>query len=625
MRRKLLSQKIQLQLDPVLARMSTHARQAFLMVAMAAPVLFWHVLASPAPVDFLSRFYLWTIPSYYLALGSLVFVVTLPLCLHWSSRLVWASLMWICLGFLIANLAVFNLYGFHVDLLMLEMFFLDFRGFGLPTPLLVLAVLVLVVLSCLVWFVFKVSGTTSRFKRQLNVATCSVLALGWGLMILNQSIHAWALVYQQSSITRYTPLFPLYLPVESDKSVHQAVRWLPGLQPEQGSREQDNVFVSLPNQGTGAIYYPRVPLRCANEQPKSIVLIILESWQAETLNESVMPQISSLANQSLFFRQHISSGSVTTGGLFGLMYGLHPSYYGAFRSQADRVPALLTSVAVEQGYTLRVFSSGDFERFSLRALFFPMIKKDHLEYFPNDRLLTDRVRQQISDRQPEEATFDVIFLTSSHSPYRYPPSHKRFEPVAAVKGAYALNKQIDPQPFRNDYRNSLSHVDDLVGEVVTALKKAKRFDDTWLVITGDHGEEFNESGLGLWGHGSSFSKWQTATPLVIKLPRGGGSGVIENPTFHQDVAPTLLRHALGCTNSLGDYSNGISLISEIPATRQTVIASYVSHAYWIDGVISERNTGRRYVWGNPSEGVSTRPDTARIKLLLEEEAIFLKP
>lgn len=595
------------------------------MVVLTGPILIWHLLASPAPIDFLSGFYLWTIPSYYLALGSLVFIFTLPLCVHWSSRLVWASLMWMCLGFLTANLVVFNLYGFHVDLLMLEMFFLDFKGFGLPAPLFFIAFLLLAVLAYLVWFVFKVSGSNSRFKRQLNVATISAFALGWAVMILNQSIHAWGLVYQQSSITRYTPFFPLYLPIQTDKPVYQVVQWLPGLEPKQGSRNQDGTLDAQLKQEVGEIYYPKMPLRCSNEQPKSIVLIILESWQADTLTDSVMPKISSLAGQSLFFRQHISSGSVTTGGLFGLMYGLHPSYYVPFRSQADHVPALLTSVAVEQGYKLRVFSSGDFERFSLRALFFPMIEKDHLEYFPNDRLLTDRVREAFSNRLPREPTFDVIFLTSSHSPYRYPPSHKRFEPVPLVEGAYALNKQIDPQSFRNHYRNSLSYVDDLVGEVIIALKKAGRFDDTWLVITGDHGEEFNESGLGLWGHGSSFSKWQTATPLVLKAPRGALSGVVENPTFHQDVAPTLLRHALGCTNALKDYSNGISLISEIPAARHAVIASYVSHAYWIDGVVSERNTGRRYAWDNPSEAVSTRPDTARVKVLLEEEAIFLRP
>jgi membrane-anchored protein YejM (alkaline phosphatase superfamily) len=194
-----------------------------------------------------------------------------------------------------------------------------------------------------------------------------------------------------------------------------------------------------------------------------------------------------------------------------------------------------------------------------------------------------------------------------------------------VKGAYALNKSIDPLPFRNDYRNSLAYVDDLVGEVVAALKRSGRFDDTWLVITGDHGEEFNESGLGLWGHGSSFSKWQTATPLVLKVPNSTRSGVVEAPTFHQDVAPTLLRHAFGCRNPLEDYSNGISLLSELPASRHAVIASYVSHAYWIDGVISERNTGRRYLWVNPSEAASVRPEASRLKRILEEESTFFRP
>ena len=616
---------MQLWFDGVRARMCAHARQVFLMVAVASPVLAWHVLSAPEPVDVLSRFYLWTLPSYYLALASLLFLLTLPLCLHWSSRVVWGLLMWFGLAFLGANLAVFNLYGFHLDLVMLEMFFFDFKGLGLPMPLLVLAALALLALGFLVWLVFRASEARVRSKRKLNVATLAAFALGWSLMLLSQSIHAWAMVYQQTSITRYTPLFPIFFPVESQESVHRVVGWFPGLQPEQASTEQDPSLLGKAVAVTGDIYYPRAPMQCSNEQPKSIVLIILESWQADTLNAAVMPQISSLSGKSLFFRQHVSSGSVTIGGLFGLMYGLHPSYYGPFRAQSSKVPALLTRVAVEQGYELRVFSSGDFERFSLRSLFFPMIKEEHLQYFPNDRLLTDRVREVVAGRSRGDASFDVIFLTSPHSPYRYPESHKRFEPVAPVKGAYALNKSIDPLPFRNDYRNSLAYVDDLVGEVVAALKRSGRFDDTWLVITGDHGEEFNESGLGLWGHGSSFSKWQTATPLVLKVPNSTRSGVVEAPTFHQDVAPTLLRHAFGCSNPPKDYSNGVSLLSELPASRHAVIASYVSHAYWIDGVISERNTGRRYLWGNPSEAATVRPDASRLRTLMEEESVFLRP
>jgi membrane-anchored protein YejM (alkaline phosphatase superfamily) len=533
--------------------------------------------------------------------------------------------MWFGLAFLGANLAVFNLYGFHLDLVMLEMFFFDFKGLGLPMPLLVLAALALLALGFLVWLVFKASQAEVRFKPKLNVATLAAFGLGWSFMLLSQSIHAWAMVYQQTSITRYTTLFPIFFPVESQESVHRVVGWFPGLKPEQASSEQDPSLLGKAAVVRGDIYYPRAPMQCSNEQPKSIVLIILESWQADTLNAAVMPQISSLSGKSLFFRQHVSSGSVTIGGLFGLMYGLHPSYYGPFRAQASKVPALLTSVAVEQGYELRVFSSGDFERFSLRSLFFPMIKEEHLQYFPNDRLLTDRVREVVAGRSRGDASFDVIFFTSPHSPYRYPASHKRFEPVAPVKGAYALNKSIDPLPFRNDYRNSLAYVDDLVGEVVAALKRSGRFDDTWLVITGDHGEEFNESGLGLWGHGSSFSKWQTATPLVLKVPNSTQSGVVEGPTFHQDVAPTLLRHALGCSNPLKDYSNGVSLLSELPASRHAVIASYVSHAYWIDGVISERNTGRRYLWGNPSEAALMRPDASRLRTIFEEESMFLRP
>jgi hypothetical protein len=41
-------------------------------------------------------------------------------------------------------------------------------------------------------------------------------------------------------------------------------------------------------------------------------------------------------------------------------------------------------------------------------------------------------------------------------------------------------------------------------------------DNTIVIITADHGQEFNENKLNFWGHNGNFTKYQTQVPLIIK-------------------------------------------------------------------------------------------------------------
>ncbi len=603
--------------------LGTHARQSALFFIACTVVVVIHILLAPRPEDVLSAFYLWTVPSYYLGVCLFLFLLTWPLGFHRWTQWIWALLLWLILGFLLINLAVFNLYGFHVDLLMLEMFFLDFRGLGIPMPLLILGLVAMLGVLGVVYLIFRWAHPAAKHRMRLNKLSAGIGILGVPVLLGNQFTHAWALNYHVRDITHYTTYFPVYFPADSDKTIRKIAASNPWIIPVQTDTDDLSSAQRTAGPTTGRIQYPRAPFDCANPNPKSILLVVVESWQADTLNPQVMPNMSALAGQSIRFANHSSSGSATVPGFFGLMYGLHPTYYAAFRAQAKTVPAPLTEIAAQQGYQVRVFAAGDLDRFSLRELFFSKVGPQQFLYFDSDRQLVDRFVQLTRAEGDARPRLDVVYLTSSHSPYNYPKSHARFTPVPAVEGKFVLNKTVDPTPYKNKYKNSLAYVDDLIGEMVGALRTTGALDQRWLVITGDHGEEFNDSGLGFWGHGSSFSRWQTGTPLVLKPPALAKGRVEPKPSFHQDIAPTLIRHGLGCRNPLDDFSNGHSLF-DLPDTRQSVISSYAAQAYWIDGLIWERNNGRRYNWSDPALPAQQALDATRLKALFEEEARFLR-
>lgn len=598
----------------------SHVQFIALAWLLTTCVILVHAVFAPPASDAISRIYLWTVPFYYNLLLWLLGLGLVVLVWHRYLRALLVVILWLWLSFLLINLAVFNLYDFHLDLLLIEMFFLDFRGLGLPWPLFVAGLVLMVLVSGVAYGALALS----RLRRPwVSQPTLAVLVLGFPLGLLNQAIHAWAAHFDQNHVTQFAPYFPLHVPATSGRNVEKWTRIFPSIRPEPNETDSS----SLTKQGAigaGRIQYPKTVPQCFNPNPAPVVLVVLESWQTETMRPEVMPNTWALSESATVFEQHISSGAATVPGFFGLMFGLHPSYYNSFRSEARNNPALLTEVAYQQGYRLGVVSSGDFERFALRTLFFSKVAPENFHYLPNDELLTDKAISVIQNTPATQPTFDVIFLTSSHSPYRYPAAHQRFTPVPAIKGAYALNKHIEATPFKNDYLNSLHYVDHELGRILKALKSTGRFDKSWIIVTGDHAEEFNESGLGLWGHGSSFSRWQTAVPLLIKQPGQKSRVRIAQPSFHQDIAPTLLQKVMGCTNPLQDLGNGLSLF-DLPHSRNAVLASYSNQAYWMNGSIWERNTGRRYDWSNPRITITTKPDPQSLRQLLEEETHFFKP
>ena len=73
------------------------------------------------------------------------------------------------------------------------------------------------------------------------------------------------------------------------------------------------------------------------------------------------------------------------------------------------------------------------------------------------------------------------------------------------------------------YDECLSGLDADLGRFLNGLQSAGMLENTWVVITGDHGEHFGEHNQ--FGHGSSLYNELTHVPLILIPPLGsGGSG-----------------------------------------------------------------------------------------------------
>ena len=89
------------------------------------------------------------------------------------------------------------------------------------------------------------------------------------------------------------------------------------------------------------------------------------------------------------------------------------------------------------------------------------------------------------------------------------------------------------------YDAEIRYTDDTIGSLVGALESAGMLDDTIIVVTSDHGEEFKDHGRK--GHQHSLYDELIRVPLIIwAAPDVEAGTVVEEPVSLADIAPTIL-------------------------------------------------------------------------------------
>ena len=163
---------------------------------------------------------------------------------------------------------------------------------------------------------------------------------------------------------------------------------------------------------------------------------------------------------------------------------------------------------------------------------------------PSRRLLLEKDRP----------TFALIHLLPPHSPYS-PPEPFRGRLTSDYQGDFpaklgALGRigrkramAISPEDLdyiRNRYLENVAFADWLVESILSHLTAARRFQDTLIIVTSDHGEAFLEHGLFM--HSRELYQEFVRVPMVVKWPAGveGFASRVAEPVTLADLVPTLV-------------------------------------------------------------------------------------
>lgn len=386
-------------------------------------------------------------------------------------------------------------------------------------------------------------------------------------------MFAWADANTYTPITKQIRFLPAYKPLTAD-------RWFI----DNGFANPKSTAALARIDNSSALAYPQQPLQCvASDTPLNILYIVVDSWRFDTLTEKATPNIQRFAKDALIFDNHYSGANSTRTGIFSLFYGLPGTYWHAMLSE-QRGAEFITQLQ-KQNYQLGIFASAKLYSPEFDRTIFSQvnnlrlqskgssprerdqnIRDEFLDFLDSRQNAQQNIQQNIQQNTQNKPApfFGFLFFDSPHG-YDFPSDYPlAFEPSLDTVNYVALNNDYDRTAFFNRYQNSVHFIDSLIAPVLDKLKSTKILDNTIVVITGDHGQEFNDNKLNYWGHNSNFSPWQTRVPLVIRWP-GKNAQHIKHQTSHFDITPTLMNDALGCSNKLNDYSNGKHLLTGKPS------------------------------------------------------------
>jgi membrane-anchored protein YejM (alkaline phosphatase superfamily) len=123
------------------------------------------------------------------------------------------------------------------------------------------------------------------------------------------------------------------------------------------------------------------------------------------------------------------------------------------------------------------------------------------------------------------------------------------------------SKASATEKLRNNYHHSVNVADQELGLLFAKLQEMELLDKTVVVITSNHGTEFNETKTNSWGANSNYSRYQLQVPMVIHWP-GKIAATFTHRSSHLDLSVTLLQDLLGVSSNPNDFSSGRNLFNE---------------------------------------------------------------
>ncbi|KHD26520.1 hydrolase [Vibrio caribbeanicus] len=371
-------------------------------------------------------------------------------------------------------------------------------------------------------------------------------ALFFVSFISSHLIYVWADAYFYNPITAQRANFPLSYPMTAKSFMerHGLLDREEYLERLQQNKEQNTELVSYPLE---ALEFSR------RANPLNVLVISVNNLRGDALNADWMPTANEFASNNLNFSNHYSSSNDSFG-VFGLFYGLPSAYAPSIKTQGTK--PIIVDTLLDKEYAFGLFSGDNFDDPIYGESIFrgmPFTGVPFNGELSQDKQAIDAWANWVQE-QGDSPWFSFIELTTLDNFSAYDSGDE---------------KQTSSEKIKAGYQKSVQTADDELAELFAYIEKLELSDSTVIVLTSNHGTEFNETNTNSWGANSNYSQYQLVVPMVIHWP-GKVATQYQHRTSHLDLSVTLLQDLLGVSSNPNDFSSGRNLFDE--RSRKWILA-----------------------------------------------------
>lgn len=170
------------------------------------------------------------------------------------------------------------------------------------------------------------------------------------------------------------------------------------------------------------------------------------------------------------------------------------------------------------------------------------------------------------------------------------PHSQRLYDVSAMDD-YTVT-DADLRAARHGYYANIAYVDDLIGQMISAIEATGNIDNTVVIFTSDHGDFLGERGL--W-YKMSYLEPSAHVPLLVWAPKLFPARHVREPVSLADLLPTLTAIGNGGAATLAKPVDGRSLYPLLLGAKDDPAATTWGE-YLAEGTIAPMHMLRRGPW-----------------------------
>lgn len=363
---------------------------------------------------------------------------------------------------------------------------------------------------------------------------------------------------------------------------------------------------------------------CARKRPQHVLLVTFDTTRADRLGPygyaaAHTPTLDRLAAEGLRCDDAVSAAPITMPSHASIMTGLLPPAHGVRDNGAYALGdgALTLAERLRQsGYATQAFVSAIVlsRRYNLNQGFDGYDDDLWAEDDPRLFMIRDRPAAKTAERAlawlgswyarpaAQRPPFFVwVHFFDPHQPYRAPAEDRR--------------------ATSNPYDAEISAADRALGRLVDWLRERALLDDTWVVMTADHGESLGEHQEKT--HALFVYDATVRVPLIVRQARMLAPGrSYAGPVQSIDIVPTLLA-GLGLPG--GGETQGRNLLPhwqgrEPPAAQEQYSESLLSElGFGMAPLYALRSNGYKFIRAPRPELYDLRADPRELNNLYEAQ------